>query len=73
METLILIAQAILGIVLTILVVMQTQNSGAGGMFGSDTTVYRTRRGLEKTLFQATIVVSALFFILALVTVRIVG
>lgn len=71
METFVFIALILLSIVLSVLVILQTQNSGAGGMFGNDTTVYRTRRGLEKTLYQATIVVGALFFIVAILTARI--
>lgn len=73
METIFFIAQIIVGLVLTVLILMQTQNSGAGSMFGSDTTVYRTRRGLEKTLYQATIVLTAVFFVLAMVSVRLAG
>ncbi|NUQ37748.1 MAG: preprotein translocase subunit SecG [Caldilineales bacterium] len=73
METIIYISQIILGILISALVMMQTQNSGAGSMFGSDTTVQRTRRGLEKTLYQVTIGISALFFILAIVAVRVAG
>jgi preprotein translocase subunit SecG len=73
LATFLLIAQLILGIALTVLIVFQTQNSGAGSVFGSDTTVYRTRRGLEKTLYQATIVLSIIFVLLTMVTVRVVG
>ena len=73
MATFLLIAQIILGIALTVLIVVQTQNSGAGSVFGSDTTVYRTRRGLEKTMYQATIVLSIIFVLLTMVTVRVVG
>ncbi|HHB91549.1 MAG TPA: preprotein translocase subunit SecG [Anaerolineae bacterium] len=73
MATFLLIALIILGIALTALIVFQTQNSGAGSVFGSDTTVYRTRRGLEKTLFQATIVLSIIFVLLTMITVRVVG
>ena len=73
MATFLLIAQIILGISLTVLIVFQTQNSGAGSVFGSDTTVYRTRRGLEKTLYQATIVLSIIFVLLTMVTVRVIG
>ncbi len=73
MATFLLIALTILGIALTVLIVFQTQNSGAGSVFGSDTTVYRTRRGLEKTLYQATIALSILFVLLTIVTVRVVG
>ncbi len=73
MATFLLIALIILGIALTTLIVFQTQNSGAGSVFGSDTTVYRTRRGLEKTLYQATIVLTILFVLLTMLTVRVVG
>jgi len=73
LATFLLIALIILGIALTALIVFQTQNSGAGSVFGSDTTVYRTRRGLEKTLFQATIVLSIIFVLLTMITVRVVG
>ena len=73
MEAIILIAQIILALTVTILVVFQTQNSGAGSMFGSDTTVYRTRRGLEKTLHQATIIVSAVFFVVSIIAAYVVG
>ena len=73
MATFLLIALIILGVALTALIVFQTQNSGAGSVFGSDTTVYRTRRGLEKTLFQATIVLSIIFVLLTMITVRVVG
>ena len=66
LTTVILISQLILSVVVTVLVVMQSQNSGAGGMFGSDTTVYRTKRGLEKTMYQATIVVTTLFFVVSI-------
>jgi len=73
METIFFIAQIIVALVLTGLILLQTQNSGAGSMFGNDTTVYRTKRGLEKTLYQATIVLSAVFFLLAMVSVRLAG
>jgi len=68
----ILISQIILSVVVTVLVVMQSQNSGAGGMFGADTTVYRTKRGLEKTMYQATIVVTTMFFVVSLVAAAVV-
>ena len=73
MATFLLIALIILGVALTTLIVFQTQNSGAGSVFGSDTTVYRTRRGLEKTLYQATIALTIIFVLLTMITVRVVG
>ncbi len=73
MVTFVLIAQIILAILLVVLVVLQTQSSGAGSMFGSDTSVYRTRRGLEKTLYQATIGVSIVFIVISILSVLVAG
>jgi preprotein translocase subunit SecG len=64
-EAALYIAQIILAVVLTGLVVLQTR---AQGMQNRDSSsIYRTRRGLEKTLFQATIAVSVMFLLLSLV------
>jgi len=41
---------------------MQQRGSGLGGAFGQDTASYSTKRGVEKILFKATIVLSILFF-----------
>jgi preprotein translocase subunit SecG len=71
--TFVLIAQIIVSVLLVVLVVLQTQSSGAGSVFGGDTSVYRTRRGLEKTLYQATIAVSIIFILISLVAVLITG
>jgi len=71
--TFVLIAQIILAVLLVVLVVLQTQSSGAGSMFGSDTSVYRTRRGLEKTLYQATIGVSIVFIVISIFSVLVAG
>jgi len=71
--TFVLIAQIIVSVLLVVLVVLQTQSSGAGSIFGSDTSVYRTRRGLEKTLYQATIAVSVIFIMISLVAVLLTG
>ena len=73
MDTFLYIALIALSILLTGLVMMQIQGGNMGGLYGQDTTVYRTRRGLEKTLYQATIVVSVLFFIVAIVAAVVVG
>ena len=73
MTTFVLIAQIIVSVLLVVLVVLQTQSSGAGSIFGSDTSVYRTCRGLEKTLYQATIAVSVIFIMISLVAVLLTG
>jgi preprotein translocase subunit SecG len=48
--------------------VMQAKGSSMGGIFGGEaSSVYRTRRGFEKSLFQFTIVLAVVFFLVALV------
>ncbi|MCX7707405.1 MAG: preprotein translocase subunit SecG [Anaerolineae bacterium] len=68
------LAQIILAIVIMALVLIQAKDAGLSNVFGgSDMGVARTRRGVEKTLFNATIVTGILFLVLALVTVIIAG
>jgi preprotein translocase subunit SecG len=72
METYISIAQIMVGIVLIAIVLLQVRGGGLGGIFGQADTTFRTRRGVEKTLFQFTIALVVLFVILAVVSVRII-
>ena len=69
MKTTLEIVQIIISITLIGLVLMQGKGGGLGGIFGSDSGVYRTRRGVEKLLFQVTIGVSALFFLVSIVVI----
>ena len=69
LKTALLIVQIILAIVLVVVLLMQAKGSTLGGLFGGgDSSVYRTRRGFEKTLFQFTIVLSIVFFLIALLS-----
>ena len=45
---------------------------GDGGIFGGDSTVYRTRRGVEKTLFNVTIGLAVTFFVISIISVLVV-
>ncbi len=65
------IAQLVLAVALIIVLALQVKGGGLGGIFGQADGVYRTRRGVEKTLFQVTIVLSVLFIILSIVIVRV--
>ncbi|MCB0209760.1 MAG: preprotein translocase subunit SecG [Anaerolineae bacterium] len=67
------IIQIILSLTLIVLILLQGKGAGLGGIFGGDGGVYRTKRGVEKTIYQATIGLSVLFFVLALITVAISG
>jgi preprotein translocase subunit SecG len=70
METYISIAQIIIAIVLVAVLLLQVKGGGLGGIFGQSDTTFRTRRGVEKTLFQATIGLVVLFIILSIVSLR---
>lgn len=72
METYISIAQIMVGIVLIAVVLLQVRGGGLGGIFGQADTTFRTRRGVEKTLFQFTVALVVLFVTLAIVSVRII-
>jgi preprotein translocase subunit SecG len=74
METFLNIAMIITSIALITSVVLQSKGGGLGGLVGGDTGgVFSARRGIEKTLFRATIVLSVIFFLLAIVSVYVVG
>jgi preprotein translocase subunit SecG len=61
--------QIILSVAIIALVLLQVKGAGLGSIFGGDGGVYRTRRGVEKTIFNATIGLVIFFFILALIAV----
>ena len=64
------IALIITSVTLIISVILQSKGAGLGGLAGGDTGgVFTARRGVEKTLFRATIVLSVIFFALAIAAV----
>jgi preprotein translocase subunit SecG len=70
-QTYLFIAQMVLSAALVLAVLLQVRGGGLGGIFGQPDTVYRTRRGVEKTLFQLTVVLVVLFIIVALISLKI--
>ena len=58
-----LVAQAVLSVFIITVVLLQTQGGGIGPAFGGGSESYHTKRGLEKVLFNATIVLIVLFAI----------
>ena len=54
------VAQILISLTI-ILVILAQVKEGGGGLFGSASSTIRTRRGLEKTLVQFTIVLSGVF------------
>ena len=71
MEVFIKVTQIVLAVALVLVILLQVRGGGLGGIFGQADTVFRTRRGLEKTLFQLTVVLVVIFVVLAIVSLRI--
>lgn len=66
------LAQMLISIVLIIVVLLQTRGTDIGAAFGGGGggSSFRTRRGLEKTLFQLTIVLAIIFVSISALSVR---
>jgi preprotein translocase subunit SecG len=62
-------AQILIALLLIALILMQTRGTGFAAGYAADSSIYRTRRGVEKTLFQLTIVVAVIFVLLAVLSV----
>ena len=63
MESIITIAQVAVAIVLMALILLQNRGGGLSSVFGGgdSSNVFRTKRGMEKTIFILTIIFSILF------------
>jgi preprotein translocase subunit SecG len=65
------IAQILLATLLTLVLLLQAKGSGIGSALGGGTSSsFRTRRGVEKTLFQLTIVLAIVFLLVSIIGVR---
>ena len=60
------IAQVVISILLIVAILLQNRGAGLGSAFGGSGGVYLTKRGLEKKLFIATIVLAVLFFAISI-------
>ena len=61
-----LVAQIIVAVALGLSALLQVRGGGLGGIFGQSDTVFRTKRGIEKTLFQTTIVLIVLLVVISI-------
>jgi preprotein translocase subunit SecG len=69
MENYLGVAQILISILLVISILLQVRGQG-GGLFGSAQGTFRVRRGVDKLLFQATIVLVIIFLLISILTVR---
>ena len=66
MNPILAIGQIILSLALVVSILMQARGTGLSGTFGGDSAVYRSRRGIERRLWQFTIVLIVLFVLFSL-------
>jgi len=72
MQTALNIVQIVLSIALVLAIMVQVRGGGLGGIFGQADTVFRTRRGVERTLFRLTIILIVLFIVISILSIRVV-
>jgi preprotein translocase subunit SecG len=69
-ENVLLLGQVLVSSALMASILLQTRGAGLGATFGGDSSVYRSRRGIEKRLFQFTIVLAVLFVIFSIIAFK---
>ena len=65
-----LIVQMLLSVVLIGAILLQTRGSGFSAFGSADSSIYRTRRGIERTLFQFTIGLAIAFVLVSIISVK---
>ena len=65
------VLQIVISVILILVILLQVKGSGFGAALGgmSGGSVYRTKRGLERTLFQATILLAIVFIFISFLSV----
>jgi preprotein translocase subunit SecG len=69
MKLVLSLAQLVLSILLIIVILLQQKGAGLGAAFGGSGMVHATRRGVDKVLFNATIVITVAFLLISLAAV----
>jgi preprotein translocase subunit SecG len=65
------IAQIVISVLIIVAIILQAQGTGLGNNWSGGGETYHTRRGLEKMIFYATIVLVALFIVSSVANVTI--
>ena len=72
MHPLLAVGQILVSVALIAAILLQARGTGLSGTFGGDSAVYRSRRGIERRLWQFTIALLVLFILFALVAVYVI-
>jgi preprotein translocase subunit SecG len=67
MNPILAVGQIIVSVFLLIAVLMQARGVGLSSAFGGDSSVYRSRRGIERQLMRFTVLLVVLFVLFSLV------
>ena len=62
------IVQIIISLILVAVILLQSKGSSFSGAFSGDSSVFSSRRGLEKTLFQVTLVLAVVFVLVSIIS-----
>ena len=71
--TIINLLQLLVAVLLIAAILLQVRTQDLGGVFGAQASVFRARRGFERTLFQSTIALAVIFVLLAIASARFSG
>jgi preprotein translocase subunit SecG len=64
------IAQIVIAVAVSSSILLQARGTGLSSTFGGESTAYRSRRGLERTLFRMTVVLIVVYVIVAILGAR---
>ncbi len=67
MNVVLSIGQILISVALIAAILLQARGTGLSGTFGGDSAVYRSRRGVERRLWQFTIVLMVLFILFSVI------
>jgi len=69
MNTILIIAQIIVSAILVVIILLQSEGTGLGTIFGGSGSFYRSKRGVEKLFLYFTVFLIVLFLVLSIVQV----
>ena len=72
MDWILALGQVAVSIALMAAILLQARGAGLGAAFGGDSSVYRSRRGIEKRLFQFTLILSIAFCVTCFLSFKLV-
>ncbi len=62
------VIQIVIAVLIVITIILQTRGSSSGMAFGGGTESYRSKKGMEKVLFYATIILAAIFALISILS-----